>query len=69
LYEHDDEGAVGSAFLTIGRTAIPALAKLLDDERTNLKYEGSAEATLGNGYGYRTKDFAATISEEFLETL
>jgi hypothetical protein len=59
LYEHQDEGTVGIAFLTIGQKAIPALTKLLDDERTHLKYQGSAEATLGNGYGYRIKDFAA----------
>lgn len=59
LYEHEDDGAVGSAFLTIGKKAIPALAKLLNDERTLLEYQGSAEATLGNRYEYRIKDFAA----------
>jgi hypothetical protein len=59
LYERQDEGTVGIAFLTIGEKAIPALSKLLDDERTHLNYEGSKEATLGNGYGYRVKDFAA----------
>lgn len=59
LYEHEDEGTVGGAFLTIGEKAIPALAKLLNDERTTLKYQGSAEATLGNEYRYRIKDFAA----------
>jgi hypothetical protein len=59
LYEHQDDGTVGMAFLTIGKKAIPALSKLLDDERTCLNYEGSAEATTGNGYGYRIKDFAA----------
>lgn len=59
LYDHQDEGTVGIAFLTIGEKAIPALSKLLDDERANLKYHGSGEATVGNGYGYRIKDFAA----------
>ncbi len=59
LYERQDEGTVGIVFLKIGEEAIPALSKLLDDERTNLKYEGSKEATVGNGYGYRIKDFAA----------
>jgi hypothetical protein len=59
LYEHEDEGTVGITFLRIGEKAIPALSNLLDDERTNLKYEGSEEATVGNGYGYRIKDFAA----------
>jgi len=59
LYEHEDEGTVGIAFLAIGEKAIPALSKLLDDERTHLKYQGSIEATVGNGYRYRIKDFAA----------
>jgi hypothetical protein len=59
LYEHEDEGPVGIVFLTIGDKALPALSKLLDDERTHLKYEGSIEATVGNGYRYRVKDFAA----------
>jgi hypothetical protein len=59
LYEGQDDGTVGTRFLLLGRTAIPALAKLLHDERTNLHYQGSAEATLGNKYGYRIKDFAA----------
>jgi hypothetical protein len=59
LYEHEDDGAVGVAFLTIGEKAIPALSELLDDERTNLTYQGSAEATVGNAYAYRVKDFAA----------
>ena len=59
LYEQQDEGTVGVVFLTIGEKAIPSLSKLLDDERTHLKYQGSIEATVGNGYGYRIKDFAA----------
>jgi hypothetical protein len=59
LYEQQDEGTVGIAFLAIGEKAIPALSKILDDERTHLRYQGSIEATVGNGYGYRIKDFAA----------
>lgn len=59
LYERQDEGTAGTAFLTIGEKAIPPLAELLDDERTHLKYQGSIEATIGNQYGYRVKDFAA----------
>jgi hypothetical protein len=59
LYDTQDDGPVGTAFLLMGQRAIPVLAELLDDERTNLKYQGSAEATLGNQYGYRIKDFAA----------
>ena len=59
LYEHEDDGPTGRAFLRIGKQAIPSLVKLLNDERTHLKYQGSAEATLGNSYGYRIKDFAA----------
>jgi len=59
LYEQQDEGTVGIAFLKIGKKAIPSLSKLLDDDRIHLKYQGSMEAALGNGYGYRIKDFAA----------
>ncbi len=59
LYQEQDDGPVGIAFLTIGERAIPALVRLLDDERTSLKYQGSIEATVGNGYRYRVKDFAA----------
>ncbi len=59
LYEHEDEGPVGIVFLMINTPAISALVPLLDDERTHLVYEGSEEATVGNAYGYRVKDFAA----------
>lgn len=68
LYERHDEGTVGVVFLTIGEKAIPALSKLLDDERTNLKYVGSKEATLGNSYEYRIKDFAAYYIGRILGT-
>lgn len=59
LYKHQDEGPTGIAFLTIGKKAIPALTKLLDDDSTPLSYHGSGEATVGNGYNFRIKDFAA----------
>lgn len=59
LYDKQDDGPLGIAFLTIGERAIPALSKLLDDERRHLKYQGSVEATVGNSYRYRVKDFAA----------
>lgn len=59
LYEQNDDGATGIAFLTIGEKAIPALVRLLEDERTHLKYQGSIEAAVGNSYKYRIKDFAA----------
>lgn len=59
LYDYQDEGPVGSAFLTLGQKAVRALVKLLDDGSTHLKYLGSVEATVGNAYGYRVKDFAA----------
>lgn len=59
LYEEQDEGPVGVVFLAIGADAIPALAPLLDDDRRIHEYEGSEEATVGNAYGYRVKDFAA----------
>ncbi len=59
LYEHEDEGTEGVAFLVLGETAIESLKPLLEDERINMEYEGSIEATIGNGYRYRVKDFAA----------
>jgi hypothetical protein len=68
LYEDQDDGTAGVAFLAIGEKAIPALSKLLDDERTNLRYRGSEEATVGNGYGYRIKDFAAYYIGRILGT-
>lgn len=59
LYKHEDDGQVGIAFITIGEKAIPALFALLDNESTHLSYHGSIEATLGNQYNFRVKDFAA----------
>jgi hypothetical protein len=49
---------VGRHLVELGEVAVPKLIPLLDDE-TILLYEGSKEATLGNSYAYRVKDFAA----------
>jgi hypothetical protein len=59
LWEHDDIGEVGSRFLVLGDEAIPALAELLDDDTIVDSYEGSEDATVGNRYRFRIKDFAA----------
>lgn len=58
LYEHDHIGYVGKQLLLFGEPALPYLTELLDEERLVL-YEGSQEATIGNAYRYRIKDFAA----------
>ena len=52
-----DEPA-GQHFVALGEPAVPALVSLLDDT-TRLEYGGSKEATVGNSYAYRVKDFAA----------
>jgi hypothetical protein len=59
LYEHDDAGPVGIRFVMLGEPAVPALVRLLDNAGAPLTYAGSKEATVGNSYGYRIKDFAA----------
>ena len=58
LYEHDDDGPIGNMLVLFGEEAIPELIKLLDDETIHL-YHGSETATVGNGYQFRVKDFAA----------
>jgi hypothetical protein len=58
LYEHDDEGTTGIMFLELWDKAVPALIPLLEDETQHL-YHGSREATMGNSYEFRVKDFAA----------
>ena len=58
LYEHSDEGPIGIMLVILGAEAIPELVKLLDNETIHL-YDGSEEATVGNGYQFRVKDFAA----------
>jgi hypothetical protein len=59
LYKHNDEGPVGIRFIMIGAAAVPALLPLLDDASQPLVYAGSEGATVGNGYGFRIKDYAA----------
>lgn len=59
LYEPDDFGPVGIRFDMIGKAAIPTLVGLLDNSDHGTFYEGSKEATMGNSYNYRIKDFAA----------
>ncbi|MGB8191536.1 MAG: hypothetical protein WCF67_06430 [Chitinophagaceae bacterium] len=58
LYESDDAGPLGEQLINSGKAAIPVLINLLNDDNPVL-YEGSQEATLGNEYQYRIKDFAA----------
>lgn len=58
LYEHDDEGTTGIIFLGLWDKAVPALVELLDNDTQHL-YHGSKEATIGNAYRFRVKDFAA----------
>lgn len=59
LYEHDDAGPVGIRFVMLGDPAVPSLVRLLDNAGAPLTYAGSKEATVGNAYRYRIKDFAA----------
>lgn len=58
LYEYNDEGPVGINWLLLREAAIPELSKLLDNETIHV-YCGSKEATIGNAYQFRVKDFAA----------
>jgi hypothetical protein len=59
LWENDTPGTAGVRFLMLGDAAIPALARLLDNDTVVDWYAGSEEATVGNGHRYRIKDFAA----------
>jgi len=59
LWDHDDVGQVGGRFMILGQAAIPTLLELLGDSTLVDWYEGSEEATVGNGHHYRIKDFAA----------
>ena len=60
LYKHPyiAVGSLGSKFTILGEEAIPELVKLLDNETIH-RYHGSEEATVGNSYRFRVKDFAA----------
>jgi hypothetical protein len=55
-----DNGAngLGGRLLGLGRAALPALRPLLDDIRP-VSYEGSKDATVGNGCAYQVNDVAA----------
>ncbi|HEX8114227.1 MAG TPA: hypothetical protein VF516_41140 [Kofleriaceae bacterium] len=59
LWDGNDAGPAGGRFILLGDDAIPALVHLLDDTTVVDWYAGSEEATVGNGYKYRIKDFAA----------
>lgn len=58
LYAQNDSGHLGSQLVHLGEAAVPYLISLLDHTGPVL-YEGSEEATIGNDYQYRVKDFAA----------
>lgn len=53
-------GAVARHVLRLGQEAASAFVPLLDDS-TGVRFEGSEEATLGNAFGYRVKDIAASL--------
>lgn len=59
LYEYADAGPVGVRFVMLGEPAVPVLLRLLDNASSPLIYDGSKEATVGNAYHYRIKDYAA----------
>ena len=59
LYEEEDLGVLGNRFLLFDTAAITPLVRLLNDTNGRILYEGSQEATIGNGYQFRIKDFAA----------
>jgi hypothetical protein len=52
------DGPPGQHLVALGEPAVAALVPLLHDDSPIL-YEGSKEATVGNSYDYRVKDFAA----------
>ncbi|WP_160127698.1 hypothetical protein [Kordia antarctica] len=59
LYEEDDLGKLGSFYVSLGDKAVLSLSNLLDNKNDKIFYDGSEEATIGNSYQYRVKDFAA----------
>lgn len=52
------DGPAGQHLVSLGDAASPGLMTLLEDGRL-VPYWGSQEATLGNSYAFRVKDFAA----------
>lgn len=59
LYAHHDAGPVGIRFAMLGEAAVTPLLRLLGNADASMTYDGSKEATVGNAYHYRIKDFAA----------
>jgi hypothetical protein len=59
LWLNHQAGLLGGRFVMLERDAIPALVALLENPTVVDYYEGSEDATLGNGARYRIKDFAA----------
>ncbi len=59
LYEEDNAGYLGKQLIKYGNAAVPYLVDLLHQKEGTILYIGSEDATIGNGYRYRVKDFAA----------
>jgi hypothetical protein len=59
------DGAAGQHLVALGTQAADKLVPLLDDAR-RVPYSGSEEATVGNSYKYRVKDFAAFFIHRIL---
>lgn len=59
LWIDDSVGHLGGRLLALDRDAIGPLRELLEDRTVVTRYEGSEEATLGNGARYRVRDVAA----------
>ncbi|MGK7929774.1 MAG: hypothetical protein AB4290_31780 [Spirulina sp.] len=66
LYEFKDAGPVGIRFDMIGIEAVPSLKKLLERADPAMPYDGSEEATVGNAYEFRIKDYAAYYLSKML---
>ena len=58
LVHEEDYGEFGEMIIQLGPKAVPYLQQLLNNANAVL-FEGSEEATIGNQYQYRIKDFAA----------
>jgi hypothetical protein len=59
------DGAAGLHLVGTGTHAVDQLIPLLDDTR-QITYSGSEEATVGNSFRYRVKDFAAFFIHRIL---
>jgi hypothetical protein len=59
------DGEAGRHLVATGTDAVDQLIPLLDDTR-QVMYSGSEEATVGNSYRYRVKDFAAFFIQRIL---